>query len=183
MSKYYLMRFETGETIASYAGDKILWFYDLPSAFDSRKLKIKFSKGHDYMDSETELSHFSTLFFSTGILLAKNLKSSQLSYLKGQKCRVLSVHEGGKNHYHLVSPDNIVDALDFERSHIKRFEHSGRIKHIPKFALRKGVEISMDIFRLASDVGIASEIFVSEDFVSWYHDQKLTGLRFREVES
>jgi hypothetical protein len=77
----------------------------------------------------------------------------------------------------LVHACRVVDALDEERSALKRFPSTGRVMRVMRYAFREEVVGGLRCFRIPQRVAI----FVTDDVVASAHAAGLTGVRFRPV--
>ncbi len=91
----------------------------------------------------------------------------------------------GKYRYYIVTVDNAVDALDYDRSVIDRLNANDDIRHdiyvLRKIAIKKEFKTDLEIFRLVGDPIVAFEKLVSDKFKDAYEEAGLTGLLFRDV--
>jgi tetratricopeptide (TPR) repeat protein len=77
-----------------------------------------------------------------------------------------------------VFNSQVIDALDEDRSSVKRFSGSRKIMYIEKHEFVESKLLDVDMFRLP---GRASELYLSERFVERYKSAGLVGLEFEEV--
>ncbi len=70
-----------------------------------------------------------------------------------------------------------VDALDVERSEVKRYRSSGRIMRVLRYRFHEGRLAGLTIFKIPEEP--LKTVFVNRDFVRRVKDARLTGFRFQ----
>lgn len=81
------------------------------------------------------------------------------------------------DHYKLFICERLIDAVDQERSDLKRFP-SGRVWWLRRYELRAELLQDMHVFRLKHRRNM---LFVSDQFVRLVQEHELTGFEFTEV--
>jgi hypothetical protein len=81
--------------------------------------------------------------------------------------------------FSLLNVTSAPDALDEERSEVKRFRSSGRILRVIRYALRAELLSGIPIFKLPQQP--RSRVYVTDAFVDRVKDAGLVGFDFSEV--
>jgi hypothetical protein len=96
-----------------------------------------------------------------------------------RSCEILPLQTEDDSELYITNTQ-VLQALDVDRSEIWRFPNSGKIMYVKRPHFMPHLLRDVDMFR---DASVGSETFVSEKFVQRYHDNKLRGLKFHEMQT
>jgi hypothetical protein len=81
---------------------------------------------------------------------------------------------GDGDGYHALNVTRVIDALDEQRSGVKRFRSSGRVMRVLRYAFRSQEIGDAAIFKIPQTV--KSEVYVTDRFAAAVRRDELTGL-------
>ena len=115
--------------------------------------------------------------YSSDGIMATSRAREVLEPIVGNDAEFLEV-TGGREMMWLVNPWRVVDALDEEKSDLKRFNNSERIMKVTKYVFRPGALAGVTYFRVPR---LRATTFVTAPVVEAVHAAGLTGTVFRRL--
>jgi hypothetical protein len=115
--------------------------------------------------------------YSSDGIMATSRAREVLEPIVGNDAEFLEV-TGGREMMWLVNPWRVVDALDEEKSDLKRFNNSERIMKVTKYVFRPEALAGVTYFRVPQ---LGARMFVTAPVVEAVHAAGLTGIDFRRL--
>lgn len=175
---FYLLRADSNNYQNIVLKNKEDW--DLIAKFDGRSLSSLWKKVEAKLvanDKELKLlpGDFPSLVTHVPVFSQRALTKLKDS-LKGNGEALPLVCDEGE--YFAFNVTNIVDALDEQRSEIKRFKSSNRIMEVVKYRFHDE-KLSANIFKIPQTA--AMDVFVSDKFKKSIESFNLKGFEFRAI--
>jgi len=129
-------------------------------------------------DEAAASRHSDFPFFAPWTVIIRSSAQSVLAEMCDCSGEWLPLHSADGATLHALNVTRVMDALDTDSSEITYFPGTSRIMFMKKASFKESVIRGVDVFRLP---GVASDVYVSENFVQAVKTAKLSGIRFRSA--